>query len=110
MKNIKLKQLNSEVHYKISEIILGLDNISASCATITEVVLNGDNSNAKIYVTFLKGNKEKSFNELKKAIPFIRRELAHSLNIKKTPVLEFILDEKLDEINKMEELIKKANE
>lgn len=109
MKNIKLKQLSSEIHYKLSEIVLGLDNISSSCATITEVILNGDNSNAKVYVTFLKGDKDKSLSELKKASSYIRRELASSLKIKKTPSLEFILDDKLEKINKMEELIKKAN-
>ena len=109
MKNIKLKQLGSEIHYKLSEIILGLDNASASCATVTDVVLNGDNSNAKVYVIFLKDNDEKSFNELKKAASFIRRELAHSLNTKKTPSLEFILDDNLKKINDVEKLIEKVN-
>ena len=109
MENIKLKQLGSEIHYKLSEIISGLDNAFASCATVTDVVLNGDNSNAKIYVTFLKDNDKKSFNELKKAVPFIRRELAHSLRTKKTPLLEFILDDNLNKINDVEKLIEKVN-
>jgi len=108
MKNIKTKQLESEIHQKISMIISKLDNEVASSATVTEVILNNDHSIAKIYVSFLKNN-EASFFELKKAIGYIRKELSASINIKKVPFIELHLDEKLKEINKMEELIDKLN-
>ena len=108
MANIKTKQIESEIHQKISMIIADLDNQAASSATVTEVILNNDHSIAKIYVSFLKDD-EKNFFELKKAIGYIRKELASSIKIKKTPFIELHLDEKLKEINKMEALIDKLN-
>ena len=109
MKNIKLKQLSSEIHCKLSEIISRLNNSISSYVTIIEVELNGDNSNAKIYVSFLKGDDKKSLEQLNNASTYIRRELSNSLNTKKTPALEFILDDKLEKINEVEYLIDKVN-
>ncbi len=109
MSGIKTKQLESQIHIKLSEIIVELDNESAAEATITEVILNNDNSIAKVYVSFMKENDEESFFELKKAAAYIRRELAYNLNIKKVPFIEFHLDDMLNRINQMEDLINKAN-
>lgn len=110
MNGIKTKQLESQIHQKLSEIIIELDNDVASDATITEVILNNDHSIVKVYVSFIKEKDEESFFELKKATSFIRRELASSLNIKKVPFIELHLDDMLDRINKMENLINKVNE
>ncbi len=109
MSGIKTRQLESQIHIRLSEIIAELDNDSAAEATITEVILNNDNSIAKVYVSFMKENDEESFFELKKAASYIRRELSFSLNIKKVPFIEFHLDDMLDKINQMENLIDKAN-
>lgn len=109
MAGIKTKQLESEIQQKMSEMIIELDNELASSASITEVILNNDNSIAKIYVSFLKQNDEESFYELKKATPFLRRELAKTLKIKKVPFIEFVLDDMLNRINEMEEIINKVN-
>ncbi len=109
MAGIKTKQLESQIHLRLSEIINELDNENVADATITEVILNNDHSIAKVYVSFIKNNDEESFFELKKATSFMRRELAHSLNIKKVPFLELILDDMLERINEMENLINKVN-
>ena len=109
MPGIKTKQLESEIHQKLSEIVISLDNEYSKNATITEVILNNDHSIAKVYVSFLKDNDEKSFFELKKATSFIRKELAHNLTIKKVPFIELILDDKLTRINEMEKIIDKSN-
>ncbi len=110
MAGIKTKQLESEIQIKLSELIAELDNEQAAQASVVEVILNNDNSVAKIYVSFLKENDEQSYFELRKASSFLRKELAYSLNTKKVPFLEFILDDNLSRINEMEELIKKAND
>ncbi len=109
MAGIKTKQLESEIHQKLSEILMELDNEAAQEATITEVILNNDNSIAKVYVSFINENDEEKFFELKKATSFMRRELAQSIKIKKVPFLELHLDDMLDRINKMESLIEKTN-
>ena len=108
MSQVKTKQLESEIHHKISEIIAELDNTAAAEATVTDVILNNDHSIAKVYVSFL-NNKEKKFFELKKAITHIRKELSASLNVRKVPFIEFHLDDMLKKINEIEALIKKAN-
>lgn len=109
MAGIKTKQLESQIHQQLSEIIADLDNEVAADATITEVILNNDHSVAKVYVSFIKNNDEESFFELKKAAAYIRRELSQALNIKKVPFIELHLDDMLERINEMEKLINKAN-
>lgn len=109
MAGIKSKQLESEIQILLSELISELDNEQAAQASVVEVLVNNDNSIAKVYVSFLKENDEASFFELKKTTPYLRRELAHQLNIKKVPFIELILDDNLTRINEMEKLINKAN-
>lgn len=109
MSGIKTKQIESEIQIKLSELIMELDNEAASQATVVEVILNNDNSIAKVYVSFLQDNDETSFFELKKATAFLRRELAHMVSLKKVPFIELILDDNLSRINEMEKLIDKVN-
>ncbi len=109
MSGIQTKQLESEIHIKLSEIISELDNEIIRTTTITEVILNNDHSIAKVYVSFLKENDEKSYFELRKAATYIRKELARMISIKKVPFIEFILDDKLEQINKMEKIINESN-
>lgn len=109
MAGIKTKQLESEIQMKLAELIIELDNEQASQASIVEVILNNDNSVAKIYVSFLKDGDENSYFELRKASAYLRKELSHMLSVKKVPFLEFILDDNLARINEMEKLINKAN-
>ncbi|BDU67693.1 MAG: hypothetical protein TYPL_3460 [Candidatus Tyloplasma litorale] len=109
MSGIKTKKLESEIHLKLSEIIAELSNEKLRETTITEVILNNDNSVAKVYVSFLKPKDEQTFFELKKASNVIRKNLAHLLSIKKVPFIEFILDDMLDRINEMEKLIDESN-
>ncbi len=109
MAGIKTKQLESQIHHKLSEIISELDNPKAAYATINEVILNNDNSVCKVYVSFIQNNDEEAFFELKKAAPFIRRELSQALNIRKVPFIELHLDDMLERINEMESLINKVN-
>lgn len=109
MSGVKTKQLESEIQIKLSEIIANLDNDYAAQASVVEVILNNDNSVAKVYISFLRENDEDSYFELRKASSYIRRELSHQLSIKKVPFLEFILDDNLSRINEMEALINKAN-
>lgn len=109
MAGIKTKQLESSIHQKLSEIMMEMDSKACQEATITEVILNNDNSIAKVYVSFIKNNDEESFFEVKKATSYIRRELAASLNIKKVPFIEMHLDDNLSRINNLEDIIDKAN-
>ncbi len=109
MSGIKTKQIESEIQIKLSELIMELDNEVANQATVVEVILNNDNSIAKVYVSFIKPDDEASFFELKKATSFLRKELSHMISLKKVPFLELILDDNLARINEMEKLIDKVN-
>lgn len=106
--NVKVRQLESQIQMKLSEIISRLGNKISTQTSVTEVVLSNDHSHAKVYVTFMGGNKKSQFNELEKSNSFIRRELASSLNIKKTPVLDFIIDDTLDKIKELDDLLDKT--
>jgi len=63
--------------------------------TVTDVVVTDDLRQAKCYVSvYGEGDvREKSIAALRRAAPFLRRELAPRLRLRFTPELEFVLDE-----------------
>lgn len=79
--------------------------------TITEVQVSPDLENAKIYVTT---RADKDIKEmllaLKSVTPFLRRQLAKALQLRKTPQLRFYDDEALRVGQKISELLKDIEE
>ncbi|BDV02588.1 MAG: hypothetical protein HPAVJP_4770 [Candidatus Hepatoplasma vulgare] len=113
--NFKREQLESKIQLLISEIILEELNIDAlrNKTTIADVKLNKDNSLAIVFVSFItnKNDKEeekKLFSLLKKETSQIRRILSKKLPLRFVPQIEFKLDHLIDDINKIENLIKDA--
>ena len=80
-------------------------------ATVTEVSVNSDLRDARIFVSFLT-NDEKAVKEamegLNKAKGFIRSELASRLKLRYMPEIHFIFDSLLSESMKLDALIAKG--
>ena len=80
--------------------------------TVTGVDVTGDLQQAKIFISVLGTDKEKedSLIGLTKAKGFIRSEIGQRIRLRKTPEIEFEIDESVAYGNRIESLIRKVNE
>ena len=66
--------------------------------SITEVYVAPDLKTCRVYVSVLGGEEEKgrTLEGLNSAKGYIRRELAHEINLRNTPELNFIMDDSIE--------------
>lgn len=109
--SLKTKRIASDMMRAIS-IILNeeAENEVLKKVSITDLTVDSDLTFAKVY--FMTRLDDKTFveNELNEAASFIRKELAHSLNLRSTPELKFVYDKSLDYGERIEDIIDKINE
>ena len=78
--------------------------------TITQVKVSPDLKQAKIYFSVLEKEKRVLvMDKIESKIKFIRSELSHRISLKFTPELKFFLDDRLDYVEKIENLIEKIH-
>lgn len=97
-----LKEISSIIQFDLNDPKIGF-------ATVSEVKISPDLSLAKVYVSFFGKNYKKrdGIEALRRAKGFIKTELAHRINIRKIPDLEFIVDDSLDKAEHIESIINK---
>ena len=99
-------KLDSLLMKEISNIIqFDLNNPEIGFVTVSEVRVSPDLSKAKVYVSFFGKNYEVAV--LKKSKGYIKSELAKRLNMRKIPDLEFIVDDTLEKVARIEEIVNK---
>ena len=112
--SIKNTRINGEVQRELSRIISReiKDPRIAPMTSVVDAVMTSDLKQCKAYISVLGDQKAKedTLNGLRSAVGYIRRELAHSINLRNTPEITFILDDsieygvemskKIDELNK----------
>lgn len=102
----RVEKLDSILMKEISSIIqFDLNNPEIGFCTVSEVRLTNDLSKAKVYVSFFGNNY--GVAALKKSKGFIKSELAKRLKMKKIPDLEFVVDDTLDKVSRIEEIVSK---
>ncbi|MBO6112031.1 MAG: 30S ribosome-binding factor RbfA [Lachnospiraceae bacterium] len=108
----KNNRINGEVRRALSEIIRDVKDprVDPFCS-IVEVIVAPDLKTCKVYVSVL-GDEvmaKENLEGLRSAEGFIRRELAHTLNLRNTPELKFINDDSIrygvEMTKKIEEII-----
>lgn len=112
MNKNRLKIVNSEIMKAISEIITyQLSNPKITgIISVTKVDTTSDLERAKVYLSiFTPDDKKDVFNEIMHSAGFIRKELAHKIELRKIPYLQFVLDTALEEQEKIDEVIARAN-
>lgn len=112
--NIKrANRISEEVRKIISELLLnGLkDPRISSMTTVNSVDVTRDLSYAKIYVSVLGNEEEKTetIEGLNSAKGFIRKTIGANLDIRYIPQPIFILDESIEEGIRMSKLIEDLN-
>lgn len=98
--SIKMTRVNGEIQRALAEIIREVKDPRISPFTsIVAVDTTTDLKACKVYVSVLGEEKDRTDTKsgLKSAEGFIRRELAHSLNLRNTPALNFIIDTSIED-------------
>lgn len=98
--SIKNTRINTEVQKEISNILRSgiKDPRIAPWTSVVAVEVAPDLKTCKAYISVLGDKKaqEDTVAGLKSAEGYIRRELAHSLNMRNTPEIRFILDQSIE--------------
>lgn len=101
-------RLDSLFQKEIQSIIqFDLTNSEIGFATVSEVKISPDLSQARIYISFLGPKKENSIEAIRRCKGYIKKELAHRISIRKIPDLEFVVDDSLEKAEHIEEIIRK---
>lgn len=115
--SIKNTRVNTEVMHELSNILRGgiKDPRVAEFTSVVVVEVAPDLKTCKAYISVLGDEKAQAdtIRGLQSAEGYIRRELAHSLNLRNTPEIRFVLDQsieygvamskKIDDITKRQE-------
>ncbi|MBO6133738.1 MAG: 30S ribosome-binding factor RbfA [Lachnospiraceae bacterium] len=92
----KNNRINGEVMRALSEIIREVkDPRVPFMTTVTRVSVAPDLKTCKVYISIM-GDKDEALEGLNSAKGFIRRELAHIVNLRLTPELTFYLDDSIE--------------
>ena len=98
--SIKNTRINAEVLRELSEIIrTGIkDPRIQPMTSVVSVEVTPDLKYCKAYISVL-GDEERAkdaLTGLKSAVGYIRRELAHRVNLRNTPEITFVLDQSIE--------------
>ena len=98
------------IRHKLAEMLargeIHDDLLASHVVTISEVRMSPDLKLATAYVMPLGGKDTKSvIDALARHAKFIRREVAHSVNLRSAPEVRFREDETFDEVRRIDELL-----
>lgn len=107
--SIKNTRINSEVQRELSTLILREIKDPRICkmTSIVAVEVAPDLKTAKVYVSVLGSDEEvqKTYEGLKSAAPYLRSQLAKTINLRNTPELIFVMDQSIEYGVNMSKLI-----
>ncbi len=112
--SIKNTRINMEVQREMSEILRsGIKDprIQDKMISVVSVEVTTDLKYCKAYISVL-GDRDTAADVLaglKSATGYIRRELAHRVNLRNTPEIQFILDQSIEYGVNMSHLIDRVN-
>ena len=106
--SIKNNRINMEVQRELANLIRELkDPRIAVMTTVVAVEVATDLKTAKVFISVLGDDqaKEETMAGLNSAKGFLRKELAHTINLRNTPDLEFVYDESIEYGMKLSKMI-----
>ena len=97
--SIKNTRINGEVQKVLAEIIRKeiKDPRISPFTSVVAVEVAPDLKNCKVWISVLGGEDacKKTLEGLNSAMGFIRRELAHTINLRNTPEITFVMDQSI---------------
>ena len=107
--SIKNTRINSEVQRELSNILRNevKDPRVSSMVSVMDAIVAPDLKTCKVYISVMgsREDKDQTMKALKSAEGFIRRQLAHNLQLRNTPELRFLLDESIEYAVNMSKMI-----
>ncbi len=98
--SIKNTRVNGEVQKELSVIIRDeiKDPRISPWTSVVDVQVAPDLKTCKVWISVLgsEEDRENTGKGLKSAAPYIRRELAHRLNLRNTPEILFVMDQSIE--------------
>ena len=111
--SVKNIRINEEVMRELSNIIRSevKDPRISPVTSVVSVEVAPDLKTCKAYISVLGDDEaaKKTLEGLKSSSGFIRRELAHRVNLRNTPEIRFILDQSIAYAARMSKLIDEVN-
>ncbi len=94
MAKYRQSRINEEMFKEAANIIRTVKDprVSEAFVSVTGADVTPDLKYAKIYYSFMQGDKKKVEAGLKSSTPYIRGQLAKALNLRVTPELTFVED------------------
>ncbi len=95
MPKYRRNRINDAVAHELTEIIRDVKDprVSGAFVTVTGADVTADLKYAKIFYSVIGECDEKELSRgLRSAMPYMRRELAHRLDLRMTPELSFVRD------------------
>lgn len=109
MGKIRVGRVGEQLKKEISDIIQNeLKDPRVGFVTVTDVEMTGDLQIAKVYVSVLGSDEQKteSLKALRNATGFIRSEVGRRIRLRLTPELIFELDTSLDYSTRIQEVLR----
>ena len=105
----RIAKINAEIVRQMSKIISNLNNpeISETLISVTRAETSQDLYQTKIYVSVYGDNDKQSrvMKALEESKGFIRRELAHAIDLRITPDIVWVLDDSLDRSERINKIL-----
>ncbi len=113
MANNRIARTNDDIQFRLSELLRSVKDprVQQGMLSVTRVETTGDLHYAKVWISVYglrdgQGFQEKEFKKgLKSASPWLRHELARSLQLRYTPELIFELDHSIEYGAKINQMI-----
>ena len=103
------EKVAEHVREEIAQIVgYELDDPRVAIATVTDVRMSDNLREARVFVTVI-GTEEEALSALKalrKAAPYVRRQLAVNLNLRHAPEIHFIRDTVEEKAARVDELLR----
>ena len=111
MNTIKLERINNNILRELSYILANdVADKNIKYVTVTAVKTSNDLSYAKVYITILNEEyKSDTLKALKSAKGYIKKELAHRIELRQIPDLDFVYDDSIEHGNSIENILKEIN-
>jgi ribosome-binding factor A len=110
----RLLRINESIRETLSSVITaeGLKDPRVGFVTVTGVETTPDLRHAKVYVSVLGGRREReaTLAALEKSRGVLQAKINSSLHMKRTPQLQFLYDETLDNALRIERAMKREAE
>ena len=110
----RAERVASEIQRVIGQILVrDIRDERAAAANITRVKVTPDLRQARVYFALLseeQGDPTEATEALARAVPYLRRRLAHDLELRFTPELEFFYDEALADARRIDSLLRSLND